>query len=91
MKKVKRISAIIGIIAILSLYLVSLMLAIFASDKAQGLFMASVFCTVIIPIMIYLFIAVYERVYNKVKPEDYLENDDTATDKANGNEHTDNT
>lgn len=77
MNKVKRISAIIGIIAILSLYLISLILAIFASDKAPGLFMASVFCTVIIPIMIHCFIAVYNYVHKKVKPEDNITKEDT--------------
>lgn len=81
MNKVKRISAIIGIVAILSLYLISFLLAIFASDKAPGLFMASVFCTVIIPIMIYCFIAVYNRVHKK--PEEYskMDNMDSKSGK----------
>ncbi|CRZ33403.1 hypothetical protein DFR55_11935 [Herbinix hemicellulosilytica] len=82
MNKVKRISAIIGIIAILSLYLVTLLLAIFASDKAPGLFMASAFCTVIIPIMIHLFLAVYERVYKKQDIKDYNFNDPEDTDNS---------
>jgi len=79
--KIKRISAIIGIAAILSLYLTSLLLAIFASDKAPGLFLASVFCTVIIPIIIYCFIAVYDYVHKKAEPQYYTEND--ATDAEN--------
>lgn len=65
MKKVKRISAIIGIVLILSMYLITLILAIFASDYAPGLFMASAFCTVVIPIMIYGFIAIYQYVHKK--------------------------
>lgn len=74
MNKVKRISAIIGLVAILSMYLISLLLAIFASDKAPGLFLASAFCTVIIPIIIYCFVAVYNRVHRNDKPkEDFKE------------------
>jgi len=87
MKKIKRISAIIGIAAILSLYLTSLLLAIFASDRAPGLFMASVFCTVVIPIMIHCFIAVYELVHKKADPKDYYMQDDkdeTDTDINKG-------
>ncbi|CUH93523.1 hypothetical protein [Herbinix luporum] len=68
-EKGKRVAAIIGIVAILSLYLISLLISIFASDKYPGLFMASVFLTVIIPIMIYCLVAVYKRVHRK--------NDDT--------------
>ena len=82
MNKVKRISAIIGIIAILSLYLVTLLLAIFASDKAPGLFMASAFCTVIIPIMIHLFLAVYERVHKKPGIKDYDFSDPADSDNS---------
>lgn len=69
--KAKRIGAIIGIIAILSLYLISLLVGIFLSDEYPGLFMASVFSAVIIPIIIYCFIAVYRYVQKKSNPEKY--------------------
>lgn len=73
--KSKRIAAIIGIIAILALYLASLIIGIFFSDKYPGLFMASVFSAVIIPIMIYCFIAVYKYVRKKAKPDKYNDSD----------------
>lgn len=66
-QKTKRIGAIIGIIAILSLYIVTLFIGIFASDKYPQLFMASAFLAVIIPIMIYCFVAVYKYVHRKDK------------------------
>lgn len=62
MKKVKQISAIIGIAIIVAMYIVSLISSFFATEYAPGLFLASIFSTVVIPIMIYLFIMVYERV-----------------------------
>lgn len=68
--KAKRIVAIIGVVAILSLYLASLLIGIFLSDKYPGLFMASVFSAVIIPIMIYCFVAVYRHVHKKTKPDE---------------------
>lgn len=79
MNKVKKISAIIGIIAILSMYLVSMIVAIFASEKAPGLFLASVFMTVIIPIMIYCFVTVYQRVHKDDNQKNNI-TDDTDTD-----------
>ena len=68
--KGKRIAAIIGIIAILSLYIVSLLLGIFASDKYPGLFLASVFLAVIVPIIIYCIVAVYKYVHRNDQDTD---------------------
>ncbi|MGB4657763.1 MAG: hypothetical protein WBI07_01125 [Mobilitalea sp.] len=70
MKKVKRISAIVGIILIASMYIISFISAIFATEKAPGLFLASVFCTIVIPIMIHIFIATYKYVHkNDIQEE----------------------
>ncbi|NLP16126.1 MAG: hypothetical protein GX379_03675 [Clostridiales bacterium] len=71
--KAKRVGAIIGIVAILSLYIISFIIGIFFSDEYPQLFMASVFLAVIIPIIIYCFIAVYRYVHKKPIPEDYDE------------------
>ena len=76
MNKGKRIAAIIGVVAILSLYIVSLLLGIFASDKYPGLFLASVFLAVIIPIIIYCLVAVYRYVHKKDKPMDTIDEQD---------------
>jgi Na+/melibiose symporter-like transporter len=70
MSKVKRVAAIIAIILIASLYLISFISAIFAKENAYGLFMASIFCTVVIPIMMYLFIWVYKMVHKKDETEE---------------------
>lgn len=69
-KKVKRISAIVGIVLIISMYVISLISALFASKATPGLFLASIFSTVVIPIMIYVFIATYKYVHRNDKPKD---------------------
>lgn len=63
MKNGKRIAAIIGIIAILSLYIISLLIGVFASDKYPNLFLFVTFLVVIIPIIIYCLLAVYRYVH----------------------------
>lgn len=83
--KTKRIGAIIGIIAILLLYIISLLIGIFASDKYPGLFMASVFCAVVVPIIIYCFVAVYRFVHKKSAPEESLDQKDVYENDNNGN------
>lgn len=65
MKKIKQISAMVGIVVIVSMYIISIISAIFASEYAPGLFLASIFSTLVIPIMIYGFIAVYKHVHRE--------------------------
>lgn len=72
--KAKRIGAVIGIIAILSLYIISFIIGIFFSDEYPQLFMASVFLAVIIPIIVYCFVAVYRYVHKKAE---YNKSEDT--------------
>ncbi len=69
MNKVKRISAIVGAVLIASMYLISLISAFFATEQAPGLFLASIFCTIVIPIMIYAFIMVYKLVHRNDAPQ----------------------
>lgn len=56
MKKFKQIVAIIGIIALLSLYIISFVLAIFGGVDSAKLFNASVYATITIPIFIWVMI-----------------------------------
>lgn len=71
MKKMKRIGAIIGIILILSLFLLLIISAVIAKENNSGLFMAALFSIIAIPIMIYGYIAVYKYVHrNDPKADD---------------------
>ncbi len=70
MSKVKRIAAIIGLIFIISMYLISFLSALFATEYSYGLFAASIFSTIVIPIMIYVFIMVYKWVHKKDESEE---------------------
>ncbi len=80
MKKSKRISAIIGIILLVSLYLCTLFSAIFGSPYANGLFLACIFSTFFIPVMIYAMMLIY-RIVHKTKDvfsPDHLEENETS-------------
>lgn len=63
MDKVKRIAAVVGIVLVASMYVISLITAIFATEQAPGFFLASIFSTVAIPIMIYGFVSIYKYVH----------------------------
>lgn len=69
MKKAKQIAAIIGIILLLSIYIVTLISAITAKPYANSLFIACLYCTIVIPIVIYGFMVVYKAVHKKNEDE----------------------
>ena len=53
----KQIVAIIGLLLIVGMYVASFVFALMAKPGAEGMFMASLVATVIIPIVLYIFIA----------------------------------
>lgn len=74
MKKVKRIAAIIGVILMASLILLTVISAFVATEYSYGLFMASIFSTIVVPIMIQMYIMVYRMVHKKDRTEEDQEN-----------------
>lgn len=63
MKKGKRIAALIGVALLIGLYLMTFISSFMAKPYAGGLFMASLFCTVVVPILIYGFLIIYKQVH----------------------------
>lgn len=53
----KQIVAAVGLLLIVAMYVVSIVFACLAKPGAEGMFMASLVATVIIPIVLYIFIA----------------------------------
>ncbi|MCD7955021.1 MAG: DUF1418 family protein [Lachnospiraceae bacterium] len=53
MDKFKRIAAMIGVIILVGMYVVTLILGLTASPATQNMLMASIVCTVVIPVMLY--------------------------------------
>lgn len=53
MKKLKRAAALAGAAALIFLYVVTCLLAIFGSEDTKGWLMASIVMTVLIPVLLY--------------------------------------
>ena len=60
-KKVKKIAAIIAIALLLLMYIVLFVLAVFDSSQAMKYFMTAFFCTMVIPVMLWLFLLMYKN------------------------------
>ena len=59
MKKSKKsILALAGIVFLIGMYLFTLICAIIKTPFAKSLFMASLYCTIVVPVFIYIFMMV---------------------------------
>ena len=61
-KRIKQVLAIIGIVIILGLYATTLILALTGNENTHGLFLASIFATVMVPVLIYIIQWLYKLV-----------------------------
>ncbi len=65
--KGQRILAMIGVVFLVAIYVVTLISAIFTTPATKGLFMACIFSTVAIPVMLYGYILIYRALKSKNK------------------------
>ncbi|MDD6208890.1 MAG: hypothetical protein PUB10_10270 [Clostridiales bacterium] len=68
--KFQRILALLGVILLVSLYLVTLIAALTTSPSSNGFFMASLFSTVAIPVFLYAMNLVYQLLTKKKTDSD---------------------
>lgn len=59
MKKTKRILALIGALLLFAMYASTLVFALSGSENAESMLMASIACTIIVPVLLYAYILVY--------------------------------
>ena len=69
MKKVKRILAIIGIVLLVSLYVITIILALTDDPSTMNAFRASVYCTFLIPVLIWAYTFIYKLLKNNYGDE----------------------
>lgn len=55
MKKTRRILALLGVVLLLVMYLMTLIFALIDHPMKASLLTASLFCTVVVPVLIYVF------------------------------------
>lgn len=68
--KLKRILALMGVVILAGLYLCTLIFSMMGGELAMGLFRASVFCTVAVPIMLYVYMMVYKVLRGRGVPKE---------------------
>ena len=85
MKKVKQILAIIGIVLLVSLYVITLVLALTDDPNTMTVFRASLYCTFLIPVLIWAYTFIYKLLKNtygsKLSKDITTESSDDETTK----------
>ncbi len=73
MKKAKRIFAVIGILFLISLYIITIVCAITDQSGTMQMFFASVLATIIIPVLIWAYSFIYRLLKKHYGPADAKE------------------
>ena len=85
MTKVKQILAIIGIVLLVSLYVITLVLALTDDPNTMTVFRASLYCTFLIPVLIWAYTFIYKLLKNnygsKLSKDITTESSDDETTK----------
>ena len=69
MKKLKQIAALTGAILLIALYLCTLIFSLMDSPAADGLFKASIYCTVAIPVLLYAMMLIFRVLKGRGNPQ----------------------
>lgn len=64
-KKPKQVLAILGIILLVGLYVITFIFALLSSPNAANWFKASLYATIVIPILLYAYLLIYKYLKNK--------------------------
>lgn len=87
MKKTKRILAVIGIIILAGLYVSTLIFAIIGSEDAMDWFKASIYATVVLPVLIRAYGLVYRLLKNHYSLQDDM-NEHTSDTRNDESDHS---
>lgn len=89
-KKTKQILAIIAVILLVALYAATLILSLMDNEMAQSLFRGAVACTILIPVLLYVYIMAYKMLKGKGSSQNDLSDTDDSDAKARDNKNGNN-
>lgn len=81
MDKIKRVLAILMVIALLGMYLWSFIAAFFARPEAGSMFMASVLTTIFFPILLFIYMETAKYLKGRGVENNTIENEEKTGEK----------
>ncbi len=73
MKKIRRIIALVGAIALVALYVSTLVLALIGSEQTLTMLVAAIFSTIVLPVLIWAYTFIYNLLQKYYTPEELEE------------------
>jgi protein-S-isoprenylcysteine O-methyltransferase Ste14 len=70
MKKLKQITAIIVVILLIGLYVTTLLTAIFDPTATRSWFRASIFATVVVPVLLWAYMMIFRFITKNNEPDE---------------------
>lgn len=69
MKRLKQITALIGVIVLLGLYVSTIVLACIGSDTAMRLLRAAIYATIVLPVLLWAYSFIFRLLKKNYSPE----------------------
>lgn len=69
MKRLKQITALIGVIVLLGLYVSTVVLACIGSETAMRLLRAAIYATIVLPVLLWAYSLIYKVLKRNYSPE----------------------
>lgn len=82
MKRTKQILAILLIIILAALYVSSLVFAIIGNDRAMDWLKTSIYATIVLPVLLWIYIFLYQKVRDTKNRQSKWEETDVDTDET---------
>lgn len=90
MKKVKRIIAMVGVIALLALYVSTVVLACIGSEQALNLLKAAIYSTVVLPVLLWAYSLIYRLLRDHYSQEARERTEELRKNQKNETDDKDN-
>lgn len=88
MKKIKRLLAILGCVLLVSLYISTLVFALIGSNNAMNLFRASIYATIVLPVLIWAYTFIYRLLKDHYAPKKDDDSEETENEPDSVNDKT---
>lgn len=86
MKKIQRILAVIGVLLLLAMYGSTMVFALSGSADSTGWFKASIYCTVIVPVLLYAYTLIYKYLKHRNDVPEYIQKEEAKKEAQKGAE-----
>ena len=82
MKRLKQITALIGVILLIGLYASTLVLAVIGNETSLQLLRAAIVCTVIVPVLLWAYSFIYRLLKNHFSDADHSDKKDSGSSRV---------